>query len=200
MKRSFKDDFNMMAMLLIPIAVAVNLVGFQLANVLRLPIFLDTIGTILVGVVAGPWVALLAGLITNLINAIFNPVYLPFALTSIAIGVGTGYLSKGGFFKTVPKAIISGIIITFIAVIVSAPITVLVFGGATGNTSSLITATFLASGQQLWTAVFSSTFITEIADKVVSVLIVYFVVRKMSDRYLSKMNYGHLYMKRTNKK
>ncbi|GGA38642.1 MULTISPECIES: ECF transporter S component [Psychrobacillus] len=200
MKRSFKDDFNMMAMLLIPIAVAVNLVGFQLANVLRLPIFLDTIGTIIVGVIAGPWVALLTGLITNLINGIFNPVYFPYALTSIAIGVGAGYLSKYGFFKSVPKTIISGIIITFIAVIVSAPITVFVFGGVTGNTSSLITAAFLASGQELWSAVFSSSFITEVADKVVSVLIVYFIVKAMSDRYLSKMNYGDLYMKRNNRK
>lgn len=200
MKRSFKDDFNMMAMLLIPIAVAVNLVGFQLANVLRLPIFLDTIGTILVGVIAGPWVALLAGLITNLINAIFNPTYLPYALTSMAIGVGAGYLSKHGFFKNIPKTIISGIIITLIAVVVSAPITVLVYGGVTGSTSSLITAAFLASGQTMWTAVFSSSGITEVSDKVVSVLIVYFIVKAMSDRYLSKMNYGDLYMKRNNKK
>ncbi|MGK7377498.1 ECF transporter S component [Planococcus sp. 1R117A] len=196
MKRSFKDDFSLMAMLLIPIGVAINIVGFQLTNVLRLPIFLDTIGTILVGVIAGPWVALLAGLITNLINAIFNPTYLPYALTSMAIGVGAGLLSKYGFFKSVPKTIISGIIITVIAVVVSAPITVLVFGGATGNTSSLITATFLASGQQLWTAVFSSSFIVEIADKVVSVLIVFFIIKGMSDRYLSKLKYGHLYMKR----
>ncbi|KOF09829.1 histidine kinase [Planococcus glaciei] len=199
MKRSFKDDFSLMAMLLIPIGVAINIVGFQLTNVLRLPIFLDTIGTILVGVIAGPWVALLAGLITNLINAIFNPVYLPYALTSMAIGVGAGLLSKFGFFKNVPKTIIAGIVITLIAVVVSAPITVLVFGGATGNTSSLITATFLASGQQLWTAVFSSSFIVEIADKVVSVLIVFFIVKGMSDRYLSKLKYGHLYMKRRNR-
>jgi len=196
MKRSFKDDFNMMSMLLIPIGVAVNIVGFQIANVLRLPIFLDTIGTILIGVVAGPWVALLAGLITNLINGIFNPTYFPYAFTSMAIGLGVGYLSKGGMFKNIPKTIISGIVITFIAVIVSAPITVLVFGGATGSTGSLLTATFLASGQKIWSAVFASSFIFEIADKVVSVLIVYFIVRKMSDRYLSKMNYGTLYMKR----
>jgi len=196
MKRSFKDDFNMMSMLLIPIGVAVNIVGFQIANVLRLPIFLDTIGTILIGVVAGPWVALLAGLITNLINGIFNPTYFPYAFTSMAIGLGVGYLSKAGMFKNIPKTIISGIVITFIAVIVSAPITVLVFGGATGSTGSLLTATFLASGQKIWSAVFASSFIFEIADKVVSVLIVYFIVRKMSDRYLSKMNYGTLYMKR----
>jgi energy-coupling factor transport system substrate-specific component len=194
MKHSFKNDFNMMAMLLIPIGVAINIVGFQLTNVLRLPIFLDTIGTILIGVIAGPWVALLAGLITNLINAIFNPTFLPYALTSMAIGVGVGYLSKSGMFKTIPKTIFSGIIITLIATIVSAPITVFVFGGVTGSTSSIITAAFLATGQQLWTAVFSSSIITEIADKIISVLIVFFIVKKMSNRYLSKMNYGKLYL------
>ncbi|WP_408008381.1 ECF transporter S component [Pseudalkalibacillus sp. A8] len=194
MKQSFKNDFNIMAMLLIPIGVSINIVGFQLHNVLRLPIFLDTIGTILIGVIAGPWVALIAGLVTNLINAIFNPTFLPYALTSMAVGVGVGFLSKSGMFKTIPKTIISGIIITLIATIVSAPITVLVFGGVTGGTGSIITATFLAAGQQLWTAVLSSSIIIEIADKVISVLIVYFIVKKMSDRYLSKMNYGHLYM------
>ncbi|WP_409272763.1 ECF transporter S component [Neobacillus sp. SCS-31] len=194
MIQSIKKDFNMMAMLLIPIGVAINIVGFQLTNALRLPIFLDTIGTILIGVIAGPWVALIAGLVTNLINGIFDPTFIPYALTSIAIGVGVGYLSKIGMFKTIPKTILSGIIITLIATIVSAPITVLAFGGVTGNSSSLITAAFLATGQTLWTAVFSSSIITEVADKIISVLIVYFIVKKMSNRYLSKMNYGHLYL------
>jgi energy-coupling factor transport system substrate-specific component len=199
-KRSFKDDFSLLAMLLIPIGVAINFVGFQLAQVLRLPIFLDTIGTILVGVIAGPWVALLTGLITNSITAIFNPVYFPYVVVSIAIGVGAGLLSKYGMMRTLPKAILSGLIITAIAVVTSAPITVLFFGGATGNTSAAITATFLAMGQTIWTAVFSSTIITEIADKVISVLIVFFIVKSISDRYLSKMKYGSLYMKKYNRK
>lgn len=199
MKRSFKDDFNMLAMLLIPIGVAINIVGFTLTNTLRIPIFLDTIGTILVGVIAGPWVGLLTGGVTNLINGIFNPGFFPYAITSAAIGLAAGWLSKGGFFKSIPKVLVSGLIITLIGVVVSAPITVLVFGGASGSSSSIITAAFLASGQEIWTAVFSSSFISEIIDKIVSVLIVFFIVKQMSDRYLSKMNYGHLYMKRKNK-
>ncbi|MFC4354236.1 ECF transporter S component [Chryseomicrobium palamuruense] len=199
MKRSFKDDFNMLAMLLIPIGVAINIVGFTLTNTLRIPIFLDTIGTILVGVIAGPWVGLLTGVVTNLINGVFNPGFIPYAITSAAIGLAAGFLSKGGFFKSIPKVMVSGLIITLIGVVVSAPITVFVFGGASGSSSSIITAAFLASGQEIWTAVFSSSFISEIIDKLVSVLIVFFIVKKMSDRYLSKMNYGHLYMKRGNK-
>ncbi|ALS79581.1 histidine kinase [Planococcus kocurii] len=199
MKRNYKKDFTLLALLLIPIGVAINFVGFQVAQVLRLPIFLDTIGTILVGVIAGPLVAIVAAFITNSITAIFNPIYFPYVITSMAIGLGAGLLSKYGMFRTIYKAIISGLIITAIAVIASAPITVLFFGGATGNTSSAITATFLAMGQNIWSAVFTSTIITEIADKVISVLFVYFIVKSMSDRYLSKMKYGHLYMKKSNR-
>lgn len=91
--------------------------------------------------------------------------------------------------------IISGIIITLVVTIVSAPITVLVFGGATGNTSSAITALFLASGQQIWGAVFSSTIITEFIDKILSVVISALIVKGMSSRYLSKFKYGNLYLK-----
>ena len=39
--------------------------GGVLVTTLRLPLYLDTIGTILVAVLAGPWVGALTGIITN---------------------------------------------------------------------------------------------------------------------------------------
>lgn len=41
----------------ISIAIAINLVGANLALFLRLPIYLDTIGTLLIAVILGPWYA-----------------------------------------------------------------------------------------------------------------------------------------------
>lgn len=89
-----KNDFSLIAILLIPVSIAINIVGFQIAQMLRLPIFLDTIGTILIGLLAGPWVAAITGLLTNLINGIFNPVYLAYIPTAMVIGIAAGYLSK----------------------------------------------------------------------------------------------------------
>ena len=191
-----KNDFSLIAILLIPVSIAINIVGFQIAQMLRLPIFLDTIGTILIGLLAGPWVAAITGLLTNLINGIFNPVYLAYIPTAMVIGIAAGYLSKFKMTQGLIKMVISGIIITLVVTIVSAPITVLVFGGATGNTSSAITAVFLASGQQIWGAVFSSTIITEFIDKILSVVISALIVKGMSSRYLSKFKYGNLYLKK----
>ncbi|MEK5389986.1 ECF transporter S component [Margalitia sp. FSL K6-0131] len=195
MKRGIRADFNLISLLLIPVGVAINMVGFQITNLLKLPIFLDTIGTILIAVIAGPWVAICAGIVTNLINAIFNPTFFPYVLTSIAIGLVVGYLAKYKMFTKAWKVVISGLIVTIVAMVVSAPITVYVFGGAGGSGASLLTATFLAAGQQLWSAVLSSSLISEIADKLISVFICYFIVKSMSERYLSKLKYGHLYMK-----
>ena len=38
-KHSIKDDFSMMAILTIPVCVAVNFVGGQLASLLKLPMY-----------------------------------------------------------------------------------------------------------------------------------------------------------------
>ena len=45
-----------------PVAIAINIVlGYTVQNVLKLPIYLDSIGTILVGVLAGPLAGALTG-------------------------------------------------------------------------------------------------------------------------------------------
>jgi len=46
--RSISEDFTTRAWVLIPIGIGINVVGGYIAQVLRLPIFLDVIGTILV--------------------------------------------------------------------------------------------------------------------------------------------------------
>lgn len=53
---SFKKDFSLMASLLIPVAVGINFTGFGIVKLLGLPIFLDSIGTVFISLIAGPWV------------------------------------------------------------------------------------------------------------------------------------------------
>lgn len=80
MNKSFQTflqkQFSTKALVLIPIAVGINLIGGTLCSTLKLPLFLDMIGTVLVACLSGPWVAALCGLITNLFLAIVtNPVF-----------------------------------------------------------------------------------------------------------------------------
>lgn len=189
-QNSIKNDFTLMAMMLIPIAIAVNIIGGQIAVLLKLPVYLDTIGTLLIAILAGPWVGALTGLLSNLINGIFDPTFIPFAIVSIAVGLVAGYLSRVKMFSTFWKVIISGMIIGLLAAIVSAPIVAYMFGGVTGSGSTLITGIFLAAGQSLLQSVLTSSIITDLADKIISCLICYFIIKSMSARYLSKFSLG----------
>src|SRR5437588_64437 len=58
---------------------------------LKLPLFLDSIGTVLAGVVAGPWVGGSVGFISNLISSnTIDPIAAPYALVSFAVGFAAG--------------------------------------------------------------------------------------------------------------
>jgi energy-coupling factor transport system substrate-specific component len=178
------SDFTTRAWVLIPVGVGINFVGGTLVSVLKLPIFLDTIGTILVALLAGPWVAALTGLVTNLVLVVSDPTLIAFAPVNVAIGLIAGFLALNGWFKTYPKIVASGLIIMLTGVILSAPIVVLAFGGVTSSPSrSALTAFFLATGGSIWQSVFTTGVIVEIVDKMISVFVAVFVARAVPERY-----------------
>lgn len=193
--KSIKKDFTLMSILLMPVAVAINIVGGQLINLLKLPVFLDAIGTILIACIAGPWVGALTGILSNGINAIFAPQLFPYAFVSMCIAISVGFLAKRRMFTTVGKTVISSLIIVVVAILTSLPITVYVFGGASGGGTSLLTSAFLAMGNNLIQAVLTTSLLAELVDKILSCLVAYAIIKGMSARYLSKFPLGELYIK-----
>ena len=137
-KHSIKDDFSMLAILTIPVCVAVNFVGGQLASLLKLPMYLDVIGTIFSAMLCGPWVAAVVGAITNLLTSIANPVNLPFIIVNVVVGLTTGWMSRANMFSCWWKTAIALVLQAIISTVVSAPIVVLVYGGVTGSGTSLL--------------------------------------------------------------
>src|SRR6266545_6182263 len=76
-------------LVLIPVAIALNIVlGSTVQQALRLPVYLDSVGTVITGVLAGPLAGLVTGALTNLIWAYALPAPLaaptagPFAITA----------------------------------------------------------------------------------------------------------------------
>src|SRR5207237_7248125 len=88
-------SFSTRVIALMPVAIAINIVlGYTVQSVLKLPIYLDSIGTILVGVLAGPIAGALTGVLSNLIWQ-YAPVIGggsigPFAITAGVIGLLAG--------------------------------------------------------------------------------------------------------------
>ena len=63
-------DFSTATIALMPVAIAINIAIGSIIVALRLPIYLDSVGTVLVGALAGPWAGALTGLLANLIWSI----------------------------------------------------------------------------------------------------------------------------------
>lgn len=195
-KYSFKTDFSLLALLLIPIAVAVNFVGGQLVVALKIPLYLDCIGTILVAMLCGPWVGGLAGLVTNLVLGISNPTFFVYAIVNVALGVVTGFCARWNGFSVWWKWVISIVLMALASLITAVPVTVIAFGGITAGGTSLITAGLMATGTGIWEAVFSTELIFTILDRVISFVITYLIIRVIPARTLFKFACGENYIKK----
>ncbi len=127
MLSKIKSDFTTLTLTLIPVAIVINIVIGQIVqSVLKLPIYLDSIGTVLVAVLAGPLAGALTGALSNILWGIIfsNPQTIPFAVTALVIGLVAGiWASLGWFRRDLPTtqglivvAVVGGVLILIQAV------------------------------------------------------------------------------------
>ena len=184
---SIKKDFNTMTWVLIPVAIAINVVMGEIVVILKLPIYLDSIGTVLVAVVCGPWAGALTGALSNTIwGLLIDPNALPWWPVALFIGFVAGWCAIGGLFKNWWKVLITGFLVALTAATVSTPISVYLYGGITASGSSFITAYLLQTGQGVLQAVFSTNFLVEPVDKISTCLLAFAIVQGLSTRFLSR--------------
>jgi energy-coupling factor transport system substrate-specific component len=185
----FGKTFSTVTLALIAFAIVLNMAIGQLVSLLKLPIFLDSIGTILVGILAGPLAGGLTGLLTNLIwGLISSPVAAAFAPVAMVIGIVAGLCAKYGLFRTWWQAIIAGVIITIFNAIAAVPIRLYMFGGITGSGADFMTAYMLALGKDLFGSVVVTVFTSNLLDKVVTALLAWTIVKALPERTVSRLS------------
>jgi energy-coupling factor transport system substrate-specific component len=174
---------------LVPVAAALNIVGGQINTVLKLPTFLDMIGTAVTAIVLGPWWGALVGVITNVVSSfISGPIGLPFAVVNVAGALVWGYGVRNLMMgKSFTLYFVLNLVVALICTLFAVPIYVFIFGGATGHFSDMMTAAFLAAGQNLITSVFSSNIIVSLADKVISGFVALAIIEALPKNLTSKI-------------
>lgn len=109
MKNLFKTKFDAAVIVLIPACIGINYLGKLFASVLKLPLWLDSIGTCIGGCLGGPIIGAICGAANNLIYGFSagDNITLIYALTSLGIGAAVGIMARLGFMKSFPKAILT---------------------------------------------------------------------------------------------
>jgi energy-coupling factor transport system substrate-specific component len=168
---------------LIPTLVGLNLVMGWIVSVIKLPIYLDSIGITIGAILGGPWVAIAVGVATTLLGTVlFSPVLWAFSGTAALIGVLSYFFAQRGFYRRWYLAIVSGFLIGIAAAAVSAPVSAYVFGGATAGGVDAITLAFRSAGKGILESVFLSGFTAEQLDKPLASFIAWFLVHRLSRR------------------
>ncbi len=157
------------ALLLCLGCLAINLLGRGMVDMLKIPLYLDMVGTAVAAIILGPWWGAGVGLSTNLLGVgISGYDSIPFAVVNVAGALVWGYgVRKFRMGTTVPRFFGLSAITALCCSVLAVPI-ILALDGQTGNGADDVIAIIDEFVSSLWLAVASANVITSMADKVIS--------------------------------
>lgn len=188
MKHLWKTKLNSACFVLIPACIGINYLGKLFASVLKLPLWLDSIGTCIGAVLGGPVIGAVCGAANNLIYGFTtgDAITLVYALTSLAIGVVVGMMARLGQMKSLPGAILTAIAAGMAAIVISTPLNILFWGGTTGNVwGDAVFAWSQASGLPLFTGSLLDEVVVDVPDKLITILVVFAIVKGLPGKLTS---------------
>jgi energy-coupling factor transport system substrate-specific component len=172
---------------LVPAAVAINLVTGGIVKELSLPVYLDTIGTVMIAVLTGAWPAILVGTLSQLLLGLLTGYqYLPFVVIQWLLATLVAMAARHHGFASYARATASGLVAGALCGTASAVISYTLFRGSTGGGVSWITAALRSTGMPLTAAVTISSSSTDLVDKTIVVLVTATVLRNLPRRVLAR--------------
>ena len=188
-KRSKAWLLNMSVLCIL--CIVLNIAGAQVALALKLPVFLDSTGTMLAGVLGGYVPAIIVGYLTNLINGLSDSSTFFYGIINVLIALAAAFFAKRGWFKELPLILLSIPIFTLIGGGIGSILTYFLYGIGFGDGVSAQFAhqlydngIFDVFGAQLCADLF-----IDFIDKSLTVLFVAIVYHLTSEDFLAKIDF-----------
>lgn len=167
------------------VSVAMNIVLGIITAALGIPLYLDTLGTVLTAALFGPVPGMIVGALSNIITGLIYSVSdIPFCLVNMAVGLIVGLAAKK-FKFTFPVALICGIALSFICPAIGTPIGIFVYGGLAGNFTDVLVMSLVQGGQTIFSASFMVKVGSNLVDKIGTCIIGFFLIKVMPARFLA---------------
>ncbi|WP_066025287.1 ECF transporter S component [Enterococcus mundtii] len=173
------------------LSIGINFLGGTIALWLRLPIYLDSIGTIFAGALLGPIPGVLTGLSSSLLSGVTMDMFsLYYSPIQIITGLLAGLILPQKLQAHGLKSRLSLLAWTFVlsapGTILSSIITIQLFGGITSSGSSAIVQLLYGLGLNQAVSVTIVQAATDYLDRLLSVLVVSLVVLKLPNQVMAK--------------
>lgn len=170
-------------------AVVINIVGSEVALLLHLPVYLDSVGTFMIAALYGPIFGMLPGLLSGLLFGILSDIY---SLYYAPVGMLLGFLIGIAWRKKSNRRSwiwITALIITIPTSLFSACITAGLFGGITSSGSTVFVQLLAKTPLGLTLSCFIVQFFSEYCDRLLSMYLVSLFIRKMPRSLLQKIGF-----------
>lgn len=194
MRASMKKCKGRHIVLLVVLGILVNLVGKYIANILDLPLWLDSFGTVCAAYILGPVSGAAVGLSANLIYGMYSHSSYIYGLTNIAIGIIVGISARKGRFRKVFGTMTVSTLVTAVSVGISTPINIIFYNGMTGNSWGDGVIGYLTElGMNRWLSCLIGEFYIDFLDKVLTLLLLYLVIhlrRKIKKEKIKRVAAG----------
>ncbi len=179
------------SVLFIAAGILLNIGGAALVTFLKLPIFFDSLGTILISAVGGYLPGVIVGFLSNLINGLTDPSNAYYAVLNVLIAAITAYYAGRGYFRSFPKVMLLVFPLALVGGALGSVLTYLINGFGIGDgISSALAMTILKEGRMsVFFAQLSSDMIIDILDKAITVLAAFLILKILPDETKEKMRF-----------
>jgi energy-coupling factor transport system substrate-specific component len=155
----------------------------RFADILALPVFLDTTCTIVNAAIFGPLAGVATGALSNVANEIlggFPGYHIAFAPVNMASGLIVGLMRSLDRFESVVDAVSSLALVALTNAILGTIIVNIVFQGGIYKPVDMITSSLVLTGQSIWTASFLTRVPINLVDKAPGILAAFILARRFS--------------------
>lgn len=195
----FPKKLTVLQMCFLALAAVLNIAGANIALLLRIPLYLDTLGTFLSAMLFGPFYGMIPGLLSGLLTGFTTDIYSLFYLpVQLVTALAAGFLFYEKAFKTGKyRILLFAAAVTVPGTIVSASITAFLFGGITSSGSSILVQLLHHTGLNLTASVFCVQLLTDYLDRTVMLCLSVLVLGVLPTSMLAVLkkgqrNYGSL--------
>ena len=157
---------------LVAMAVVMNAAGAQLALTLGLPVYLDSIGTILAGAMLGPVYGMLPSLLSGIVLGMTIDIYsLYFAPAGMIVGLMSGLAWKMNLAEK-GRLWLAAAVVAVPGTLVSSVICAVVFGGITSSGSMFLVQLLARTPLGMTASIFVVQVVTDYLDRFISLFFV----------------------------
>lgn len=179
------------ALELVALCILLNIAGAQIALALKLPVFLDSMGTMMAALLGGYVPAIAVGYLTNLLNGLADSATLYYGIINVLIAIAAAFLAKRGWFRKLPLILLSIPIFALIGGGLGSILTYFLYGAGIGDGISAPFAHQLYDNgvMGVFGAQLCADLFIDFIDKALTVLFVALIYHLLPESFLAKLDF-----------